>query len=120
MEVRNGEEKKKDKTRGNMFFVKGPPGARTNADAVSGNLANVNTNGYKSSRVTFEEVFSQNLRPRSTGFVSSLGSVVRSSAPSYTGARRSFIEDGFAIETRHRRREGSPDLFEAREVDELD
>ncbi|KAH6886587.1 hypothetical protein BKA70DRAFT_1464789 [Coprinopsis sp. MPI-PUGE-AT-0042] len=116
MEVRNGGEQKKDDTK-KKDKVKPPP---KTLDVISNNIANVNTVGYKSSRVTFEDAFTQKLRPRSTGFVSSLGSVVRSSALSYTGARRSFIEDGFALKTRPRRREGLPDLFEAREVDELD
>ncbi|KAH6905602.1 hypothetical protein BKA70DRAFT_1430457 [Coprinopsis sp. MPI-PUGE-AT-0042] len=116
MEVRNGGKQKKDNI--NKQDKVKPP-FRT-LDTISNNIANVNTVGYKSSKVTFQDVYAKTLRPRSAVGFSSLGSVIRSSAPSYTGARRSFIEDGFALETRRRHREGSPDLFEAREIDELD
>ncbi|KAH6871660.1 hypothetical protein BKA70DRAFT_1413646 [Coprinopsis sp. MPI-PUGE-AT-0042] len=63
---------------------------------------------------------------RSIGLPSSFQPVIRSTAPSYIGARRSFVEDDFALETRHRRRENSRDflekdsMFEAREIDEID
>ncbi|KAH6886585.1 hypothetical protein BKA70DRAFT_1444279 [Coprinopsis sp. MPI-PUGE-AT-0042] len=63
---------------------------------------------------------------RSLGFSSSFEPLVRSTSPSYTGARRSFIDDDFVLDTRHRRREALRDfiekdlMFEARELDELD
>ncbi|KAH6886548.1 hypothetical protein BKA70DRAFT_98631 [Coprinopsis sp. MPI-PUGE-AT-0042] len=104
MEVRNGGEQKKDDTK-KKDKVKPPP---KTLDVISNNIANVNTVGYKSSRVTFQDVLTQTLKPRSTGIFLSLGYVIRSSAPPYAGARRGFIEDGFALETRRRRREGSP------------
>lgn len=39
---------------------------QTRMDVIGNNVANVNTPGYKSSRVTFQEVFSQTLRGAST------------------------------------------------------
>lgn len=39
---------------------------QTRMDVIGNNVANVNTPGYKSSRVTFEEVFSQTLRGASS------------------------------------------------------
>ncbi|KAH6886595.1 hypothetical protein BKA70DRAFT_1444292 [Coprinopsis sp. MPI-PUGE-AT-0042] len=63
---------------------------------------------------------------RSLGFSSSFEPLVRSTSPSYTGAWRSFIDNDFVLDTRHRRREALQDfiekdsMFEARELDELD
>ncbi|KAH6897789.1 hypothetical protein BKA70DRAFT_1528458 [Coprinopsis sp. MPI-PUGE-AT-0042] len=93
MEVRNGEEKKKDKTRGNMFFMKGAPGALANADAISNNLANISSTGFKSSKAMFEELIMQS-------------SVSRSTAPSYTGARWGLIEDEFTLDLAARDSQG--------------
>ena len=40
----------------------GMSGQQTNIDAVSHNLANVNTNGFKKSRVSFQDLMYQNMR----------------------------------------------------------
>ncbi|KAH6897795.1 hypothetical protein BKA70DRAFT_1569882 [Coprinopsis sp. MPI-PUGE-AT-0042] len=106
MEVRAGEEQKKDDAN-KKGKVKPPKrGGTLDLNNVSGNLANVNTNGYKRGKVVFQEVINERLKPRSPGSFSSLTSVSRSTAPSFTGARRSLIEDAFTLDLAARGSQG--------------
>ena len=54
-------------------------------DVVSNNLANANTNGYKSSRVLFQDQFSQMMNPGSAPTATQGGEDAATASP---GARR--------------------------------
>ena len=48
--------------RGLWAAATGMTGQQTNLDTVANNLANVNTSGFKKSRVNFQDLMYQNLR----------------------------------------------------------
>ncbi|KAH6886578.1 hypothetical protein BKA70DRAFT_1464768 [Coprinopsis sp. MPI-PUGE-AT-0042] len=106
MEVRNGEEKKKVNINKKEKIKPLFRSKTVDLNGVSANLANISTNGFKRSKATFEELIMQRLKRRSPGSFSSLGSVSRSTAPSYTGARRSLIEDEFTLDLAARGSQG--------------
>ena len=59
--------------RGMLAAVSGLKAHETMLDVVSNNIANVNTVGYKSSRTSFEDAFSQTLRGASAPVASGIG-----------------------------------------------
>lgn len=95
--------------------VSGLKNHQTKMDVIGNNIANVNTVGFKSSRVTFQDIYSQTLRPASApgadsggvnpqqvGLGVSLGSVdtmFTRSAAEYTGSPLdlSIEGDGFFV-----------------------
>lgn len=95
--------------------VSGLKNHQTKMDVIGNNIANVNTVGFKSSRVTFQDIYSQTLRPASApgdnsggvnpqqvGLGVSLGSIdtmFTRSAAEYTGSPLdlSIEGDGFFV-----------------------
>ncbi|MDP4153158.1 MAG: flagellar hook-basal body complex protein [Bacillota bacterium] len=53
--------------------VSGLKSHQTKMDVIGNNIANVNTVGFKSSRVVFEDIFSQTIRPESSATADGLG-----------------------------------------------
>ena len=95
--------------------VSGLKNHQTKMDVIGNNIANINTTGFKSSRVTFQDIYSQTLRPASapgTGFggvnpqqvglgvsLGSIDTMFTRSAAEYTGSPLdlSIEGDGFFV-----------------------